>query len=241
MSDFDAVLERLLTDPAFAAALAADPDAALSGYALAAGEAGLLRGQVSPDAGAGRAAVEKRTTKSSMIGLVSAFADVGQGIGVAAAHAAGRAVHATQGLGDAPGASGSGGGGAARSGWGTAPGPDGASGLGDAPRAALGAAHRFSGEPEHQAPPAGYHNRVDADGDGNWDHATYRGGTGGGVDILVDLDHDGRADFVGHDTDADNRVDFADYDVDHDGVFDKRMYDDDGDGWLDRTVRRPHH
>ena len=34
MSDFDDVLERLLTEPAFAAALADDPDLALAGYRL---------------------------------------------------------------------------------------------------------------------------------------------------------------------------------------------------------------
>jgi hypothetical protein len=84
-------------------------------------------------------------------------------------------------------------------------------------------------------PPPGYHNRVDADGDGHLDAATYRGDGHGGVEIVVDLDHDGRADFVGHDTDLDNRVDFADYDKDGDGFFEKRMYDDNGDGLLDRA------
>jgi hypothetical protein len=86
--------------------------------------------------------------------------------------------------------------------------------------------------------PEGYRNKVDADGDGTWDRATYRGRADGGVDILVDLNADGHADFVGHDVDRDHVVDSADYDKDHDGVFEKRMYDDDGDGWLDRTVRR---
>ncbi|MFF5293728.1 hypothetical protein [Paractinoplanes globisporus] len=85
------------------------------------------------------------------------------------------------------------------------------------------------------APPKGYHNRVDADGDGHLDKATYLGDGHGGAEILVDLDGDGRADFVGHDTDLDNRVDFADYDKDHDGFFEKRMYDDNNDGLLDRA------
>ena len=70
------------------------------------------------------------------------------------------------------------------------------------------------------------------------DRATYRGRRDGGVDILVDLNGDGRADFIGHDKDRDWTVDSADYDKDHDGVFEKRMYDDDGDGLLDRSVRR---
>ena len=68
--------------------------------------------------------------------------------------------------------------------------------------------------------------------------ARYRGRADGGVDILVDLDGDGKTDFVGHDVDADRTVDSADYDKNHDGFFEKRMYDDDGDGWLDRSVRR---
>ncbi|GAA0446992.1 hypothetical protein Ade02nite_85560 [Paractinoplanes deccanensis] len=84
--------------------------------------------------------------------------------------------------------------------------------------------------------PDGYDNRVDADGDGLDDDATYRGRADGGVEILVDLNGDGRTDFIGADTDLDNRVDFAGYDKDHDGDFDKRMYDDDGDGYLDRSV-----
>lgn len=110
--------------------------------------------------------------------------------------------------------------------------------VGDAPVAgrdagvALGEAVRDTGLPA----PKGYRNRVDADGDGDLDRATYRGRTDGGAEILVDADSDGRTDFIGHDTDLDNRVDYADYDKDGDGVFEKRMYDDDGDGYLDRTV-----
>jgi hypothetical protein len=166
---------------------------------------------------------------------------------------------AVQGFGAAPEAWGTGGGDmTARSGFGAAPGPGGAAladratdadgmppvaRLGDAPRSGFGdagQAHGLGGsgrgEAEHLAPPKGYHNRVDADGDGRLDKATYRGHEGGGAEIRVDLNHDGQADFVGVDRDLDNRVDFADYDKDHDGVFEKRMYDDDGDGWLDRTV-----
>ncbi|MEU8814362.1 hypothetical protein [Actinoplanes sp. NPDC048796] len=81
-----------------------------------------------------------------------------------------------------------------------------------------------------------YDNQVDADGDGTLDEATFRGRADGGVDILVDLNDDGRTDFIGVDLDLDNRVDFAGYDKDHDGDFEKRMYDDDGDGFLDRAV-----
>lgn len=298
MSDFDAVLERLLIDPSFQAQLAADPAGALDGYRLEAGEAELLRQQVSADSGASAAGVEDRVSKSSTFGLFSSFAglggapdtfgsgsgggmarqgfgsapvDAGPGSGVkdslgewsefgsAAGTAARGAVEypATQGLGSAPDAWGTGGGDlAARSGLGSAPHLDGApdldglpavSGLGDAPRRGFGDAFREVGEAlgspgkghaeaEHLAPPKGYHNLVDADGDGHLDKATYRGHEGGGVEIRVDLNRDGETDFIGVDKDLDNRVDFADYDKDHDGVFEKRMFDDDGDGYLDRTV-----
>nr|BFE68126.1 hypothetical protein GCM10020092_014270 [Actinoplanes digitatis] len=293
MSDFDAVLERLLTDPSFQAHLAADATGALAGYKLEAGEAELLRQQVGADPGASAAQVEDRVNKSSTFGLFSSFGDLGgasgafgggaahQGIGSApvgagpgaaretlgewsefgsAAGVAARDVvehPVTEGFGSAPDAWGTGGGEmAVRSGLGSAPGVEDApdldgllavSRLGDAPRSGFGAAFKEVGEAlggtgkgqaeaEHLAPPKGYHNQVDADGDGHLDKATYRGREGGGVEIRVDLNRDGEADFVGVDKDLDNRVDFADYDKDHDGVFEKRMFDDDGDGWLDRSV-----
>ena len=253
MSDFDAVLERLLNEPSFASALAADPDATLADYKLDAGETDLLRSQVSADSGGGLAAVETRTNKSSTFGLFSSFADVGHTLaqgpagdaglgpwsefgsaaGIAAqqtADAAG-ASGAMQGLGDAPDA------------WGSGAGdldglPPTSQGLGDAPESGLGAPSPF--QAEAIAAPEGYHPRIDADGDGHWDKATYSGTEDHGVEIRVDLNRDGHADFVGHDTDADGRVDYADYDKDHNGVFEKRMYDDNGDGWLDRTVWTEH-
>jgi hypothetical protein len=284
MSDFDAVLELLLTDPSFQARLAADPAGALSGFDLDAEESDLLRQQVSADPGGQGAVVEDRVTKSSTFGLFDSFSIGGvadavgsgmarQGFGSATADslggdasatadssgslgewsefgsAAGTAADATagypanEGFGSAPGAWGAGGGDlAAREGFGSAPDLDGLSaesGFGDAPRSGLGErgnAQLGQGEAEHLAPPKGYHNRVDADGDGSMDKATYRGREDGGVEIRVDLDRDGQADFVGVDEDLDNRVDFADYDKDHDGVYEKRMFDDDGDGFLDRTV-----
>jgi hypothetical protein len=97
-------------------------------------------------------------------------------------------------------------------------------------------AEAASGLAAELAPPAGYDNEVDADGDGTLDEATYRGRADGGVDILVDVNGDGRVDFVGTDADLDNRVDYADYDKDRDGVFEKRLIDDDGDGFLDRAL-----
>ncbi|MGA5302012.1 hypothetical protein ACPCHT_18935 [Nucisporomicrobium flavum] len=222
MGDFDAVLERLCTDPAFQACLARDPDSALAGYRLAPDEVALLRQQVAGDAGAQAATVEQRVTKSSTFGIfgsLGGLADAPVGSPADGAAGIGPAYGARQGFGDAHAARGAG------AGLGSA-----ASRLGDAPRTGFGDAHLPA--------PEGYHNRVDADGDGTLDRATYRGHRGGGAEIVVDLDRDGRADFVGVDKDLDNRVDYADYDKDHDGVFEKRMYDDDGDGWLDRSVRR---
>jgi hypothetical protein len=266
MSDFDAALERLLTDPSFAAALAADPGAALAGYRLDEAESVLLRSQVVGDTSGAAATVETRTTKSSTFGLLSSLwewtgpgspsgpgstAGTGATAGLAATRAAdalddlgaggtGAMSGAREGLGDAPGGWGTGAMSGAREGFGDAPaGVDGVSRLGDAPRAGLGRPDEHGpAEQAEIAPPKGYRNRVDADGDGTWDKATYRGRTDGGVDILVDLNGDGRADFVGHDVDKDWVVDSADFDKNHDGVFEKRMYDDDGDGWLDRTVHR---
>ena len=78
MSDFDAVLERLVTDPAFTSALSADPAAALAGYELSADEIELLRSQVSADAGGDRT-VEVRTSKASMMGLLSPLSGLGFG------------------------------------------------------------------------------------------------------------------------------------------------------------------
>ncbi|MDT5030897.1 MAG: hypothetical protein QOC94_1068 [Actinoplanes sp.] len=275
MSDFDAVLERLLNEPSFASALAADPDTTLSGYQLDTSEIELLRSQVSGDSEGGLAAVETRTNKSSTFGLFSSFAEVGHTLsaaptadaalgpwsefgsaaGVAAQHTADvLGQHgAAQGLGDAP-QWGSGGGDVAsqwapgaRSGLGPAgdtdldglP-PTTRSGFGKAPHSGLGGDGLAQAEPEHLAPPKGYHPRIDADGDGHWDKAAYYGTKGHGVEIEVDLNHDGRADFVGHDTDSDGLVDSADYDKNHDGRFEKTQYDDNGDGWLDRTVWHEH-
>src|SRR5438067_13940312 len=76
MSDFDTVLERLVTDPAFTAALAADPAAALSAYDLSEDEVQLLRSQVSAG-DAGDRTVETRTSKASMMGLLAPLAGLG--------------------------------------------------------------------------------------------------------------------------------------------------------------------
>jgi hypothetical protein len=76
MTDFDEVLERLVNDPAFQAALRADPDQALRGYRLDPDERALLDAQVDSGAGADRT-VESRISKSGIAGtigpVVSAF------------------------------------------------------------------------------------------------------------------------------------------------------------------------
>jgi hypothetical protein len=88
-----------------------------------------------------------------------------------------------------------------------------------------------------QAPTDGYHTRVDWDGDGRWDQHTYVNRADGGVDIVVDTDGDGRAEFIGHDTDRDGLINSSEIDTNHDGVMDARYEDVNGDGWLDRRTK----
>lgn len=254
MSDFDAALERLLTDPSFAVALARDPGRALAGYRLEQSELELLRSQVSSDETSGLAGVEDRTTKSSTFGLFSSLGDWAEfgsasgGAGVAAGAAAQAAGSLAadpvpaEPMGFAPDAWGSAFESGGAGGLGIAPLGDlddlpAVAGMGDAPRSGLGdAGSHATAVAREIAAPEGYRNEVDADGDGRHDKATYRGREDGGADILVDLNGDGRTDFIGHDLDLDNRVDSAEYDRNLDGVFEKKMFDDNGDGWLDRTV-----
>jgi hypothetical protein len=261
VSDFDTVLERLLADPAFAAALSADPGRTLAGYQLTADEVTLLHSQVTGDTG-GQRAVETRANQSSVFGLLTPLAGLGgiaATLGEAPPPQGSSPLHGFGPAGDTPAPGGSAGFGSAPAyteGFGPAPA---AQGFGPAPyddgfgtaadpqpaRGGLaGAAGRIGGgiagtgdQPVVQ-PPEGYHTRVDVDGDGRWDRHTLIGTGDGGVDILVDANGDGRVDFVGHDTDADGLVDSAEFDKNRDGFFEKRSYDDDGDGWMDRSVRQ---
>ncbi|HEY7223223.1 MAG TPA: Os1348 family NHLP clan protein [Micromonosporaceae bacterium] len=227
MSDFDEVLERLVTDAAFQGALRADPEAALQGYQLDAEERRLLGAQVSLGEGADRS-VEDRVSKSGLFGMVgpvvsalglvqTPHVDVEPPQGVGVLHGATDDQAPVARLGEAPddvrvalhGA---------------------ASG-----EAVVGVAPHPSGAGE---PATDYTTRVDA-GQGRWEEyrAVERGD--GGVDILVDRDGDGTVDWVGHDYNRDGLMDNADYDSDGDGIFDTRASDDDGDGWFDRTSPYP--
>jgi hypothetical protein len=85
MSDLDAVLERLLFDTAFRAALSADPASALAGYQLSADDLELLGSQVSLGDGGGRT-VETRTSKASLMGLFGGLGGAGGEAGPGVTH-----------------------------------------------------------------------------------------------------------------------------------------------------------
>jgi hypothetical protein len=75
VSDFETLLERLLLDPAFKAAFAADPERALIGYALTDDERGLLMAEFSTEAGQS-SRMEERTSKAALFGLLGAAAEM---------------------------------------------------------------------------------------------------------------------------------------------------------------------
>jgi hypothetical protein len=81
-----------------------------------------------------------------------------------------------------------------------------------------------------------YHVNVDVDGDGHWDDHVVVARSDGGVDVLVDSNHDGRVDFIGHDYNRDGILDDAVTDDNHDGKLDSLHIDKNGDGWMDRHV-----
>jgi hypothetical protein len=224
MSDFDTVLERLVTDPAFADALAADPVAALAGYRLGADEVALLRSQVSTGDGGNRS-VEERTSKASMAGLLGSLGGL-SGLGHQHATVVGRdlAPHPHEQF--APDA---------RTGFAPndeAPSPYDANPYGASP---AGETASPAGETAHPAdqPATDYHARIDADGDGHWDRYTAVRRGDGGVDVYEDRNGDGRVDFVGHDANGDGILESADYDENFDGSTETHMTDTNGDGWMD--------
>src|SRR5262245_54998171 len=80
MSDYDTVLERLVTDPTFVRALSADPDRALVGYALTDDERRILTAGISTDDGR-TATVEQRTTKAGLVGVAGLVAELASAMG----------------------------------------------------------------------------------------------------------------------------------------------------------------
>jgi hypothetical protein len=242
MNDFDDVLERLVSDPSFQAALARDPDAALAGYHLADEERELLRAQVVTGAGGDRL-VEARTTKSGMAGLlgpvVAALGVASGGPSAGGTQSLGAAGGGTESFGQGPKASesfGSASDTGGDEGFGTAAG--GSDSMGSAPAGVKGGADSM-GEAPSLVEAADYRTSVDVDGDGSWDRNRAYERADGGVDIHVDINSDGVADFVGHDYDRDGLVDDAEFDDDLDGTMDRRMHDDTGDGWMDRETPIP--
>ena len=248
MSDFDAVLERLLTDARFKAALAADPVRALAGYRLAEDERDLLCAQVSTDSGGDRQ-VEQRTSKASLFGLLGGatggFGDAGsaqESFGAAnqAHESFGPATHESFGAATRESF-----GPATHESFGAADSADVRSVVDDGPPGDAGGplGRGITGLPGEArfgaAPPADYHPHVDVDGDGRWDPYTASARSDGGIDVSADMDHDGRADFVGHDDNRDGIIDRADYDKDGDGHLETHMSDGDGDGWMDATATEP--
>jgi len=216
MSDFDDVLERLVADPEFQAALRRDPEAALRGYQLAAEERELLDAQLDDpqlDHGAGEErTVEMRVSKSGVFGMVGPIVSA-LGLAEAPGNSTFGPFRRDEGI--------------------LGPAPDLPTFGTVEPHGVFGVAADLPGAGE---PATDYQTWVDADGDGSWDahQAVERGD--GGVDIRVDTDGDGSVDFVGHDYDRDGLVDTADVDRDDDGVLDTRLYDDTGDGWIDREA-----
>jgi len=239
MSDFDEVLERLVSDPGFRAALSADPQAALRDYRLDGEELALLSAQLELGDGGDRA-VEERVSKSGLFGMVG---PVISALGfVTPDGGAGEPVHRSPRSDPGPFAP-------------AQPPVEGVGIFGSAPHDVAGVVQATfeqgggagvlevadpsqpdPSRPAAGAPAAGYHTRVDADGDGRWDphRAVERGD--GGVDILVDRDGDGVVDWIGHDLDRDGLIESASVDTDHDGLLDTRFVDDTGDGWLDRRA-----
>lgn len=240
MSDFEKVMERLLVDPEFKAALAADPDRALAGYELAAEERELLGAPIATGPTASHA-VEDRTTKSGVLGLVG---PVVTSFGIAGGQGFGAAPHGTstfgergaQSLGPAPNDGVS---------FGHAPRLDGGESLDsvdeDTETFGTGRVGQVMGDAPGKdsglVEARDYQTRVDVDGDGTWDAHTAYERPDGGIEIHADMDGDGRVDFIGYDSNRDGLVERADYDQDFDGRMDTRMYDDTGDGWLDRREK----
>jgi hypothetical protein len=250
VSDFDAALERLVSEPAFREALAADPQRALAGYRLSPDELEVLTSQLDTGSG-GQRHVEQRTSKASLFGLLSPMSGMGGFLAdeSGASFGAGDA-HSGASFG-ADAHSGASFGADAHSG--ASFGPDGNSGAsfgGDEyqPRHSSGLGETVAragdymsdggvDEPVLDDTGQAYQTRVDANGDGRWDQFTTIDRGSRGVDLAVDRNHDGRVDWVGHDLDRDGLIDEASVDHNYDGTLETRWVDQNGDGWMD--TRQP--
>ena len=84
----------------------------------------------------------------------------------------------------------------------------------------------------------GHINEVqrDTDGDGKVDTWVEYGPNGEFRGLLLDTDHDGRADESWVDQNHDGRLDVMDLDRNGDGQPDLEKIDDDGDGYFDRQI-----
>lgn len=249
MSDFDDVLERVLMDGSFRAALAADPARALAGYRLSAEEVELLRSQVSGDSGGDRT-VETRTSKAGLFGLLGGVGGLAPApsphpfasgeFGGGSGGFTGAGPDSVVGHTGAPASFGaSGGGDIGTAGPGHLMGSTVDSGaFGGGAHAAIGDELGHPGTLPGDHTPVGYHPHIDVNGDGRWDHYTAVQHADGSIDVYADQNHDGRIDFVGHDRNGDGRIDSADYDENFNGTFETHQTDTNGDGWLDtRQVR----
>lgn len=79
MAALDDVLERLVTDEAFRARLATDPEVALAGYDLSDDDRALLSSQMSGDAGRS-GSVERRASKAGLFGLLGGLDEIADAI-----------------------------------------------------------------------------------------------------------------------------------------------------------------
>jgi hypothetical protein len=236
MSDFDDVLERLLVDPVFQARLAADPNAALAGYRLDPGERELLHSQLSGSDGADRT-VETRTSKSGIVGMIGpVLSALGLETGGGPVESLGRAGGhpPLETIGNAPIHG-------PLEEMGNAPSGHIVTSMGHAPQAveSMGQAGGHASMGQAPSIASDYHTHVDADGDGRWDSYVAYNRPDGGVDIEVDMNHDGKIDFIGHDYNRDGIIDSADFDNDFDGHFETHMVDTNGDGWMDQAEANP--
>jgi len=247
VSDFDVALERLVSDPEFRAALAADPQRALAGYELAPDELAVLTSQVDTGSGSAQRHVEQRTSKASLFGLLSPMSGAGGFLSDGSGASFGTESHAGASFGADP-QSGASFGAEPHSGasFGTDTSSGASFGADDyQPRhgtpslgEAMGRAGDFMSdggveEPVYDSSGHEYVTRVDANGDGRWDEFTTIDRGDRGVDLAVDRNHDGRVDWVGHDLNRDGLIDEASVDHDYDGTLETRWVDRNGDGWMD--------